>query len=163
MAQKSLIVNGWRLFAAPCFLDAVETTRTAVLQLQQKHPEKWVQKKAAKRLAMIVRLVLKDIPEDPTREIYRQGTTLGGSHRHWRRAKFYQQYRLFFRYHSARKIIVYGWVNDDTTLRAYESKTDAYRVFKKMLADGHPPNDWDELLAAARQESQRLKELLEDT
>ncbi|MNN42713.1 Toxin YhaV [compost metagenome] len=35
-------------------------------------------------------------------------------------------------------------------MRAYESKTDAYRVFAKMLANGNPPDDWDSLLAAAR-------------
>ncbi len=32
--------------------------------------------------------------------------------------------------------------NDDTTLRAYDSRTDAYRVFKGMLEDGNPPGDW---------------------
>lgn len=35
--------------------------------------------------------------------------------RHWFRAKFFQQYRLFFRYHRAQRIIVYAWVNDEQT------------------------------------------------
>lgn len=48
---------------------------------------------------------------------------------HWFRAKFFQQYRLFFCYHQASKIIVYAWVNIEATLRAYDSKTDAYQVF----------------------------------
>ena len=30
-----------------------------------------------------------------------------------------------------------------------DSKTDAYRVFGKMLKSGHPPDDWDTLLAEA--------------
>lgn len=35
--------------------------------------------------------------------------------------------------------------------RAYGSKTDAHRVFQWVLAGGHPPDDWDELLREARQ------------
>ena len=31
-----------------------------------------------------------------------------------------------------------------------------YLVFKKMLERGHPPDDWDELLAAAKGEIDRL-------
>ena len=30
-------------------------------------------------------------------------------------------------------IIVYAWVNDEKSKRAYDSKTDAYRIFKRML------------------------------
>uniref|UniRef100_UPI0013D68B32 type II toxin-antitoxin system YhaV family toxin n=1 Tax=Proteus mirabilis TaxID=584 RepID=UPI0013D68B32 len=47
------------------------------------------------------------------------------------------------------KIIVLAWVNDDSTLRAYESANDAYAVFRKMLDRGNPPDTWKELLAAA--------------
>ena len=43
---------------------------------------------------------------------------------------------------------------------AYESSDDAYRVFRKMLANGHPPDDWDRLLAEAQKESQRMQESL---
>jgi toxin YhaV len=54
-------------------------------------------------------------------------------------------------------VIVYAWVNDDDTKRAYESGDDAYRVFRKMLDSGHPPGDWDQLLSQARVMSARLK------
>ena len=56
-------------------------------------------------------------------------------------------------------MIVYAWVNDDDTKRAYECSDDAYRVFRKMLENGHPPDDWDQLLAEARRESDRLQRL----
>lgn len=39
------------------------------------------------------------------------------------------------------------WVNDEGSRRAYESSDDAYRVFRKMLESGHPPDDWSQLLA----------------
>lgn len=113
-------------------------------------------------LAAIVRLMLHQIPQDPSRKEYRQGSTLGSEHRHWRRAKFFQQYRLFFRFHAPSRVIVLGWVNDTATKRAYGSKTDAYRVFQVMLASGHPPNDWDELLREAQQTSGRFQSLNEE-
>jgi hypothetical protein len=62
------------------------------------------------------------------------------------------------RYHTPNRIIVYAWVNDESTKRAYESGNDAYRVFRRMLESGHPPDDWDQLLAEARSEMQRLKQ-----
>jgi toxin YhaV len=77
----------------------------------------------------------------------------------WFRPKFFQQYRLFFRYQQASKIIVYAWVNDEHTKRAYESGDDAYRVFAKMQASGHPPDSWDALLQQAQAAQARLKKV----
>jgi len=90
---------------------------------------------------------------------YRQGGALGDAHRHWFRAKFFQQYRLFFRFHTQSKIIVYAWVNDEWSKRAYKSTTDAYLVFRKMLRKGRPPDDWDRLLEEARCETGRLRKM----
>ena len=119
----------------------------------------WILRNTADRLAAITKLAFEVIPQDPARAEYRQGNTLGDEHKHWFRAKFFQQYRLFFRYHASSKVIVYAWVNDDETKRAYESSDDAYRVFRKMLESGHPPDDWDQLLAEARNESDQLQRL----
>ncbi|MGC1306899.1 MAG: type II toxin-antitoxin system YhaV family toxin [Phormidesmis sp.] len=162
MDEPSIIVNGWTLIADPCFIDQVEKLRAKVQGLQQKYPELWVKKDSAKRLAALTKLFLTDIPQDPTREIYRQGNTLGPTHKHWFRAKFYQQYRLFFRYSLEQKVIVFGWVNDPDTKRAYDSKTDAYRVFRKMLEEGHPPDNWNDLIKGARAEKNRLRKITDE-
>ena len=114
-----LIVNGWRLFAHPLFLDQVEELISKVEVLKAKDPKTSKRKNSTKRLAAIAKLALEVIPEDPTRPAYRQGDTLGADRKHWFRAKFYQQYRLFFRFHAAQRIIVYAWVNDEDTKRAY--------------------------------------------
>ena len=66
---------------------------------------------------------------------------------------------MFFRFHAAQKIIVYAWVNDDASKRAYESSGDAYRVFRKMLDLGHPPDDWELLLKQARAWSKGMAKL----
>jgi toxin YhaV len=147
---EALVVNGWTVFAHPLFVAQLQALTDQVAALQAKDPQAYTRKNATKRLAAIRQLALEVIPQDPTRPEYRQDNTLGDAHRHWFRAKFFQQYRLFFRFHAASRIIVLAWVNDENTRRAYESPDDAYRVFRKMLDGGHPPGDWDELLAQAR-------------
>lgn len=153
-----LVVHGWTVFAHPLFLVQIEALTKQVAAFKQKDPVEYVTKNASKRLAAITKLAFDVIPEDPTRPEYRQGDTLGDDHKHWFRAKFFQQYRLFFRYHAPSKVIVFAWVNDDDTKRAYESSDDAYRVFRKMLESGHPPDDWSELIAEARAEGLRLQQ-----
>ena len=145
-----LIVNGWTIFAHPLFLDQLDDLALQVEALKLKDPAGFGKKNAAKRLAAITKLAFEVIPQDPARPEYRQGNTLGGDHKHWFRAKFFQQYRIFFRYHAQSKVIVYAWVNDECSKRACESKDDAYRVFRKMLESGHPPGNWDQLLAESR-------------
>ncbi len=56
---------------------------------------------------------------------------------------------MFLRFSSSAKIIVYAWVNDSETLRAYGTKSGAYAMFKGMLEKGHPPEDWAKLLGAS--------------
>ena len=152
-----MVINGWTLFAHPLFLNQLEALSRQVETLRQKDATGYVKKNAAKRLAAINRLTFEVIPADPTLPDYRQGSTLGDQHRHWFRAKFFQQYRLFFRYHAQTRIIVFAWVNNDSTKRAYDSSDDAYRIFKKMLESGHPPDDWDSLLDEAKSEAGRFK------
>lgn len=155
-----LVINGWTLFAHPLFLAQLESIMRQVEGLKQKDPVTYVKKNATKRLAAINKLAFDIIPQDPTRPEYRQGNTLGDDHKHWFRAKFFQQYRLFFRYHAPSKVIVLAWVNDEDTKRAYDSSDDAYRVFRRMLKSGHPPNDWDQLLAEAQSSSSRLQAVI---
>ena len=136
MSGDTFEVNGWTIYAHPLFLNQLEAMIAAVEKARKKDPTGYKKKRAAKLLAA---------------DIYRQGGTLGDEYKHWFRAKFLQQFRLFFRYQQSAdvKIIVLAWVNDDSTLRAYESANDAYAVFRKMLDRGNPPDTWKELVATA--------------
>lgn len=156
---QALVVNGWYIFAHPLFIDQYEDLLQQVQKYQKKDPVKYREKNATKRLAAITELAFEKIPHDPSKPEYRLGTTLGEEYKHWFRAKFFQQYRLVFRYHLKNKIIVYAWVNDEETKRAYNNKLDAYLVFKKILARGYPPDDWDSLLKEAKTESKRLTKI----
>lgn len=146
-------INGWSIAAHPLFLDQLEKLAIAVEHAKSKDPENYQTTANAKLLAALTELLFKTIPDDPTRPVYRQGGTLGADRKHWFRAKFGgQRFRLFFRYSSDAKVIIFAWVNDRDTLRTYGSKTDAYAVFKGMLDGGNPPNDWADLLKAASDE-----------
>jgi toxin YhaV len=156
-----LVINGWTVFAHPLFLNQFEALIRQVEGLKQKAPLGYLNKNASKRLAAIAKLVFDVIPQDPARPEYRQSTALGEDYKHWFRAKFFQQYRLFFRYHARSKVIVFAWVNDEDTKRAYQSNDDAYRVFQKMLDSGRPPDDWGQLLKEAMAATERLQSSME--
>ena len=145
-ARPPRVVNGWTIYAHRLFVAQLEALARKVEAEKQKNPTEYVKKNVTKRLAAIKKMAFEVIPQDPTRLEYRQGNTLGDEYKPWFRAKFLQQYRLFFRYHKQSKVIVMVWVNDEDTKRAYESDEDAYKVFRKMLMRGSPPNDWNQLL-----------------
>lgn len=144
--EQLMQINGWTIFIHPLLLEEIEMLKTKISQLKEKYPHDYQSKNATKRLSAILKLI-KQIPENPEDPKYRLGTTLGYSNKHWFRAKFFQQYRLFFRFDTQAKIIIFVWVNDDDHKRAYGSKNDAYRTFQKMLKNGNPPDEWDELFS----------------
>lgn len=151
MSEQTIAVNGWTIYAHPLFLDQLEALIAAVEKARAKDPKSYKKKRAAQLLAAVLKVAFENIPADPAGNVFRQGDTLGADYKHWFRAKFLQQYRLFFRYQptNTSKIIILAWVNDDHTLRAYGSATDAYAVFRKMLKRGNPPDTWDAPVAAA--------------
>jgi toxin YhaV len=144
-------VNGWELFAHPLLLDQLEKLIAGVQKARAKQPKSYQSGANFKVLAALRQLMFETIPADPTRPEFRQGDSLGEQRKHWFRAKFGgQRFRLFFRWDSKARVIIYAWVNDSDTLRTYGSKSDAYFVFRKMLDKGNPPDDWAALLVAAR-------------
>lgn len=148
---------GRRLFQYPLFEDQLRQLTERVEQLSITQPETFKEHPKTKLLATIRRYITEIIPRDPTAPEFRQGNTLGPDNRHWFRAKFHQRYRLFFRFSTKEKVIVYVWVNDEFNLRKGGSKTDAYEVFKSMLEAGDPPRTLEALLQRAREMREQSK------
>ena len=138
--------HGWLVLAHPHFEDQYSRWYNQVAELKRRDPQGYKSAEQTKRFAALDRLAFDLIPQNPSDGRYLLGNTLGSENRSWRRAKFGGQYRLFFRFDSVNKIIILGWVNFADSLRAYGSKSDAYLVFSKLLAEGNPPENWDELL-----------------
>jgi toxin YhaV len=138
--------HGRRLFVHPLFHAQLARLVKRVERLALTDPDGYVSHPATKILATINHYVREAIPRDPNAPEFRQGNTLGPDNRHWFRAKFHGRYRLFYRFSTEQKVIVYAWVNDEGSLRKSGSKTDPYVVFRAMLEGGEPPNSFAELV-----------------
>ncbi len=159
----SLTRNGWTLLFHDMMIAQLRNLGEAFHKARASQPQEYRSNANVRVLAAIAKLVLSTIPQDPGHTNYRIGNTMGEAYRHWSRAKFGQRFRLFFRYDSRAKIIIFAWVNDETMLRARGSKTDPYAVFKAMLDHGNPPDSWNQLLAAARDLPSSLQAALQNT
>jgi toxin YhaV len=145
--------HGWKLYRASAFVEAFGTLEAEVERLWVEKADAFVSHPKAKLYVRIRTLIVEEIPRDPNAHAYGLGNT--PAYHHWRRAKFLQRFRLFFRFDSASRIIVYAWVNDENTLREVGSRSDPYTVFSRLLKDGNPPDSWYELLADGRKAEAR--------
>jgi toxin YhaV len=144
-------INGWRIFVhqdLDAQISKIGKTVAGDLITGQVTELQGPRQKFLKAMGRAMREV---IPARPGAAEHRLGRALGNQPEVWFRVKFLQQYRLFYRYDSVQKVIVYVWVNDEESLRAYGSKTDAYALFQKMLASGYPPESFEELLKQSRE------------
>ncbi|MEX2584042.1 MAG: type II toxin-antitoxin system YhaV family toxin [Gemmatimonadota bacterium] len=144
------VVNGYHLLVWPAFDERWRNLRAAVERLREQDPDGYRQSPAAKLLAAVRDAALRDIPNDPGADRYRQGKTSGDANKHWRRDKFFRRFRLFFRYSSEAGLIAYVWLNDESNLRQSGARTDPYFIFRAMLERGRPPTDWSELVEECR-------------
>ena len=111
-----MVVNGWTLLFHDAVIRQLKHLADACERARKADPEGFRANANVKLLAALAKLMLDVIPADPSRPEYRQGNTLGEEYRHWFRAKFFRRFRLFFRYDSRARLIVYAWVNDERTL-----------------------------------------------
>ena len=137
--------HGWTLLFHDCIVEQLKKLQSASERAERSDPEGYESNANVKLFKALAHLILEVVPTDPGRDEYRQGNTLGPAHRHWRRAKIGRRFRLFFRYDSQSKTIVFAWVNDAQTLRSSGGKSDPYTVFRKMIGRGNPPDDWTSL------------------
>lgn len=139
-------INGWTILGDPHFVSALTELLNEIEKQRRRVPKSSSPSLAEKKLAAIKKIIETEIARDPKDPKFFLGQTLGPDHATWRRAKFLQQYRLFFRFDSKSKVIILSWFNDEKSKRAYESRRDAYLVFLKMLSKGKPPTNWKMLL-----------------
>lgn len=144
-------VNGWALYAHPCFQETYDALVAEVETLKGKDPENYQRKAATKLLAVVHKVIEEHITVNPSSPAFRHGKSLGsGKNKDWSRVKFGAgRYRLFFRYSEKEKVIILGWMNDENTLRTYGKKKGClYRIQQNVkkrtsscrLGNPHPRN-----------------------
>ena len=144
--------NGWTLLFHDCLVQQLLKLQSAAKRAEAQDPKGFHGNANVKLFEALSRLMLETVPSDPARDEYRQGNTMGADFRHWRRAKVGRRFRLFFRFDSKSRIIIFAWVNDKNSLRSSGGRNDPYTLFQKMLASGNPPNDWDALMIASKKQ-----------
>lgn len=128
--------HGWTLLFHHQLIAQMMKLRAAERRAQENDPEGFGANANAnvKFFRALVQLIQDVVPNDPSRDEYRQGNTMGPAYPHWRRAKLGRRYRLFFRYDSKAKVIVYAWINDEQSLRSSGSKSPLRGVRKNARA-----------------------------
>lgn len=121
--------HGWTLLFHDCLVEQLRKLHAAAQRAKAQDPQGIESNANVKLFKALSQLILETVPSDPSRDEYRQGNTMGPAFRHWRRAKIGRRFRLFFRFDSKARIIIYAWVNDENTLRSSGSKSDPYSVF----------------------------------
>jgi toxin YhaV len=151
--EKPVEKNGWTIYAHPLILTQIDQLEAAARK--EANP----QGDATKVLKWVTEAIFDTIPQDPMRAMYRQSDTMGKKYTHWFRDHYAGRFRLFFRFKSDVKVIVFAWVNDENSLRTYGATNDAYALFERMLDSGNPPDNWDQLLKACSDDAtvKRLK------
>lgn len=143
-------VNGWTILFYDGFREQFDGLVNAVAELKATlKPEEFVVHPRAKFLKRVRQIVFQDIPSAPQSRAYELGNTLGAQNRHWRRAKLFERFRIFFRFSKSDRLIVYAWINDDKSLRTRGARNDVYGAFAARILKGDPPNDWAELVRRA--------------
>ncbi|MCL2162056.1 MAG: type II toxin-antitoxin system YhaV family toxin [Betaproteobacteria bacterium] len=149
--------HGWVLLFHDAVIGQLCRLQAAAERALRNAPEKAASNANVKLFRALSHLILDVVPSNPARDEYRQGNTLGLAYRHWRRAKIGRRFRLFFRYDSKARVIVFAWINDEQTLRSSGSQSDPYAIFEKMLSRGNPPDDWAALVAASKADWSRAE------
>lgn len=136
----------WKRLYYILFYKRLKELYAYTLKLKEQDPENYHYHDFAKLFSRVI-VAIENIAKDPTDSRYTLGKSLGAKHKDWRCDKHDvpPRYRLFFKFFSSEKEIIFAWLNDAKTLRKEGSKSDPYILFKKMLNRYEVLSDKEEL------------------
>ncbi|QJR79641.1 hypothetical protein CA267_001920 [Alteromonas pelagimontana] len=142
-------VHGWTFYWHKAFQIIYSNLLSEVVKLSEKDPDHFDQHPTFKLYESVNNCIFHRVAPDPAHKQFNLGDTFRERNmKHWRRVKKGMPYRfrLFFQYNSGEGAILLAWLNDHSTLRKHNAKTDVYTVFKKKVASGEIPNSFNDLL-----------------
>jgi toxin YhaV len=147
-----LKINGWEIFFLKIFYLQYSQLVKDVNKISQKHPNTYKSHPKTKLLASIQNSIKNDVPADPLHKKFMLSKSLENKYKEWRRVKqgLPPRYRMFFRFYSATKEIIFAWINSEGCIRKSGDKYDVYAIFKKMLDRGEIPKDYEQLIAQSK-------------
>lgn len=138
----------WKIYYTPGFKNQYEDLHKTVLKLKDRNPKGYKSNPVTKLLLAVHKAVNVDVPANPQHPKFNLGNTIGPKYRAWKRVKkgMPSRYRLFFRFSSSDRSIIFSWLNDEFNMRKEGDKHDVYRAFERLLDRGEIPNEYSALL-----------------
>lgn len=138
------VANGWTIYFHRVFAERYEQLLSSVTALKGTLPSKeYRQRPTVKLFAKLTRAIRETVPADPDAPEYRLKRDLAK----FRRMKGHglaDRYRLFWVFSSRLRVIVFLYLNDESTLRKQDAASDPYEVFKRLLSRGEIGSGFDE-------------------
>lgn len=136
-------INGWLVLYGPEFARTYERLRAEVRKLKNELPPDVYPRHATVKLFAHVRRFVRDIaPANPNATDF----MLEGDLARFRRGKGYgipDRYRIIWVFSSTRRVIIFLYLNDESTLRKAGAATDPYEVFRHLLRQGRIDADFE--------------------
>jgi len=131
-AQRS----GWRILFHPVFDRRYNALRDEVSELRRRlGQDEFNRHSTVKLFAAVYELVFETIPRNPNARRFMLEHELAK----FRRAKklgLPPRYRLFWVFSSREKVIVFLYLNDESTLRKEGARSDVYEIFRRLVREG---------------------------
>ena len=145
-----MLRHGWNLLFHEGLIEQLQKLQAAAQRAQAQDPQGFESNANVKLFNALAQLMLETVPSDPNRDEYRQGNTMGPAFRHWRRAKVGRRFRLFFRFDSKAKIIIFMAMMEAQTYFAERQARADVAAFDAVMArtGGEPPREGDRILPA---------------
>jgi len=142
--------HGWNLLFHDGLIEQLQKLQTAAQKAKAQDPQGFESNANVKLFNALAQLMLETVPSDPSRDEYRQGNTMGPAFRHWRRAKLGRRFRLFFRFDSKTRIIIFIAMKEAQTYFAERQARADLTEFDAVMARtrGEPPREGDRILPA---------------
>jgi toxin YhaV len=138
------VANGWTVYFHRVFAERYERLLADVAALRRDlPPDEYRQHPTVKLLARVTRAIRETVPANPDAPAYRLKRDLA----RFRRLKGFglpDRYRLFWVFSSKLRVIVFLYLNDESTLRKQDASSDPYEVFKRLLSRGEIGPGFDE-------------------
>jgi toxin YhaV len=132
----ALVVNDWTVLYHPIFASRFTALLDEAQRLKARLSQNdYIQHPRVKLAAAVYRLITEVVPANPDAPDYRLHGTLAK----FRRAKgqgLPPRYRLFWVFSQQAHVIVFLYLNDDTTLRKAGARTDPYTQFERLVTRG---------------------------
>ena len=126
--------HGWNLLFHEGLIEQLQKLQAAAQKAKAQDPQGFESNANLKLFNALAQLMLETVPSDPSRDEYRQGNTMGPAFRHWRRAKLGRRFRLFFRFDSKTRIIIFMAMMEAQTYLAKRQARADLNAFDAVMA-----------------------------